>query len=179
MKVDRKYEVERLCDGSSRHADPWLTADGFLCATNGRALVRIPGVASVGDAPGMVPTEALKAARKATRLSEVVLLCNGTVDVPGEASYRRPDVSPPDTDSVWPKDRQARVQIAIDPFLLADLAKALGAHKDERPCLVLQIAVNADGSIDTSLPVLVHASPREKATDPAGLVMLISGKEAP
>jgi hypothetical protein len=173
MKMDKSYKPE-LCasDDSTRTqlCEPWLDVEKKrLCATNGHMLISVPIETDDVDATGPLPSDALKAARKACgrSASEISLSANGTVQIPGGASFPRDKtVQFPPIDQVIPsykKGDKGTVTFGVNAHYLATLAKALGSDTG-----VIQITIKIENGT-TLDPLLVSRDVGHK--DEVALVM--------
>ena len=103
---------------------------GRLVATNGTMLASVPCEVEHGDEAGILPADAIKAARKvAGAKGEPGIACNGSAAVHGGASYPRDkDVQFPPYEKVVPAPSpEDEVVIGLDAALLLKLAKSLGS----------------------------------------------------
>lgn len=103
-----------------------------LIATNGRMLVIVPVEAESADVDGLIPVEALKAARKiGPKSRNAVLSANGRVEYQtkdgGSTSVERPEGKWPPYRSVIPKPDHAWVTLCVNAEYLLAVQKAMGA----------------------------------------------------
>ncbi len=165
MKIDFKYELDKCVtkhDGRYGCHEPFY-AKGFAYATNGRIAVQVPVENDGADEAGAIPLDALKAAKKAKAPIE---LFTTRAAVPNVASFRRHEMSTPDVAGIIASAHKTPTafSVSLDPFLLADLAKALGAHKGKIVGVELTFG-------DESGPIIVRAI---GDTEAVGLIMPIS-----
>ena len=127
-----------------------------IVATDGRILAVVPVSPGADSSPmddqGYLSIDALKAGRKAGALE-----CNGTLQVPGGASFPRSDLGTfPDYRRIIPK-HDSKPDIRLDAELIIRLAKALCDVKGTKPKLLdLYFAKNDDGSVDHTTAVYVE-----------------------
>jgi hypothetical protein len=150
MKIDTKYETERLVSKDPTHLHlqnlHYDLQKQRLVVTNGHALAMVPVTPDEGDASGWVSIDALKAARKAAGgRSEAEIHANGSLAISDGVTFPRPNVETafPPYEQVVPDYRQGSpgtVTIGLNAALLLELAKALGAHKKKSgPMIYLTI----------------------------------------
>ena len=154
MRVHNSYKLD-ACVGVSdtRPALPHVHLDvdkKRLWATNGSALVIVPCEPEEGDTSGPITVEAFKAARKAgQRQKSTTLGANGSLVVPGGATYARPVIEGLPIDRVVPKDMDHgsadTITMGLDVQILADVAKALGT---DRVNLTIRLPLDEDGRPD-------------------------------
>ena len=97
---------------------------GKLVSTNGKGLVAIPVELDPDDTPGLIPVDAIKAARKREAVSHR-LVCNGDVSIPETGvKYQRPEDQYPDYKAVTPK-RSGQITFDLDAKLLEKICSAL------------------------------------------------------
>lgn len=104
---------------------------GTLEATDSYMAVVIPVEVEEGDESGLIPPNALKAQRKASKRSNASLRVNGDIHLSSperEQSWVKPTEGQffPDLELITP-DEWSSFRIRLDPEKLLNLAKALGA----------------------------------------------------
>jgi hypothetical protein len=126
-------EVERAA--SKEASRPVLThaylnaENGTLEATDSYRAVVIPVEVEEGDVSGLIPAEALKAQRKASRHAPASLRVNGDVRLStpdGEQSWKTGEGQFPNLRQLGPTDLST-FRIGLNPALLLETAKALGS----------------------------------------------------
>lgn len=135
-------------ESHTRYHEPWLEGSRLL-ATNGKALVSIPVEREEGDVDGIVPGDALAAARKSKLLRNVGMMrieLNGSAIVTSEAGGPRTEFPRPPggmakgmVDSVI-QDAKAgkRLAIILDATYLRALQDAMG-------CDALELSIDMEG----------------------------------
>ena len=139
MRINKRHLLENICakpaDDRGTLRAPWLDKEaGVIVASNGRAMVTIKAD-EIGEeeTSGAVSIEALKASRKAFNL----VSCNGACVVPGangDTAFPREDLGKyPAYAQVMAGYRpdEAPVRVTVDPWLLLELAKAMGVKKND------------------------------------------------
>lgn len=128
----RSPEIERVT--SKDKARPALThaylntERGTLEATNSYAAVVVPVEIEEGDESGLIPAEALKAQRKASKYTEASLSVNGNVSLAtpeGEQSWKKGEGQFANLHQLTPTE-WSNFRIALNPKFLLELAQALG-----------------------------------------------------
>ena len=139
-------EIERVA--SKDKARPVLThvylnaEKGRLEAANSYAAAMIPCAVEEGDESGLIPAEALKAQRKASRYSAAPLSVNGDVRLStseGEQSWKKGEGQWPDFDKLVPEEFSG-FRVSLNPKLLLELAQALGDPEK----VVIEFALQGD-----------------------------------
>ena len=138
MRINKHSKIESVCsDDKSRPSiqNAWLDAEkGRIIATNGKIMAIVEITTDEGDVTGPITPDAIKAARKEARRSELSIQANGSLVLPSGVSLPRPSVGEefgqvppfPNCDAVWPSDANPIVfQVGLDAELLLKLALAL------------------------------------------------------
>jgi hypothetical protein len=177
MRLEKKYKLEKVIgsffdpERDSVHVTSALLerdekhpGRGFLVATNGASMVRVPVLLDDGDVPGLVPRRALEHARSLAKGKEPIILECGEQDVRTRdgARFARGDARDfPEWRRVIPaldQDEARRreealawalseytarnpesrfvLRLGINPTLLARLAEAAGEGQDGVELLV-------------------------------------------
>ncbi len=177
MRISKLAKPE-LCAAKeeSRYAItyPWLdTEAGYVVATNGRCMVRIPVTETSDDTTGPIPTKILKSARKdAPRTApEMSVVLNGTAAAYGVSMPRGgdPETRFPDYAGVIPSDKRPNVRLGLSAKYLLDIAKAMGTDSvvleisaedpDETPIVVRPVGEGIGGNpVPGALGVLMPIS---------------------
>lgn len=114
-----------------------------LEATNSYVAAVIPVEVEEGDESGLIPVEAIKAQRKASKSEAASLTVNGDdarLSTPeGEQSWRKGEGTFPDIASLEPENL-SDFQIGLNPKYLLELAQALGSPE----AIKLQFIQEAD-----------------------------------
>lgn len=139
MKIKKSCKVENVTSTDETRPqimEPFLTEDGYLLATNGKAAIRLRVEMEEGDTAGYVNGEALATARKSKNY-ENSIKCNGTIILENgqtmprftlaSASDNRPY---PDIEKVIPTGDPV-FSIRFNPALLEAVAEALGAERGD------------------------------------------------
>lgn len=163
-----------------KEAKPWLCAaksghavithahlritdgKGRLEATNGKCLVAIDVELSEGDAPGLIPVDALKEAKPIAGIREI--RANGLIQAEtkaGTVTMSRPEGAYPDVDAV--RGEPGEVTLSLNAAFLKAIQDAYGAE-----AVTLRITVPSDGSA-VSDPV--HVAPYRGVVTGWGLIM--------
>jgi hypothetical protein len=152
MKIQKTAVVELVVSTDKTRpvlAAPYLEVQdgaGTMIATNGRSMAVIPVEIDPHDVSGWVSIPALVADRKLARKSEPVeIVCNGSCALSDGSTFPRPLATPANAPedyihSRFPNWRQVvpdatkepKLSILLDPSLLMELAKALGASEGVR-----------------------------------------------
>jgi DNA polymerase III sliding clamp (beta) subunit (PCNA family) len=107
----------------------YLNAEnGTLEATDSYRAVVIPVEVEDGDTSALIPAEALKAQRKASKTAPASLSVNGDVSLStpdGEQSWKTGEGQFPNLQQLGPAE-VSTFRIGLNPVLLAETAKALG-----------------------------------------------------
>ena len=151
------------------HFDP---AGKRLIATDGHRMAVVPCEPEKGDVCGPVDAEALDTARKIAKkkglnTAEVAIGENVVTLADGRALPRETVGQFLNTDYVVPKfeaGTEGTVTIALDPVLLAGLAKAIGADK---------VVLTFDLDTSKGFPILVR--PRTPQGTEFGVLMPVHG----
>lgn len=183
LPASTRLEIIASLDPTAHYAPCWLTGSE-LVATNGKALVSIPVQRDEGDVGGVVPCEALVAARKShfTKTSGMAKIeLNGSAivaDTESRQEFPRPPKTCPDVASIV---RDAKAAKHVSVILNAALLKAI---QDSIGCDALEIQLDAEAPGER--PVLVlpdwneptkSRSPKVRAEGAFGIIMPISAKE--
>ena len=160
MKINISCKVEKaISKDQTRHAitAPWLTVDSKVIATDGKILAVIPCEVNEGDAPGYIPTDALKASRKGRGATGEMVLTRAECQVLNGATFPVDNerTAPDWTAVIPPADRPIKMRVALDPERLAALAEAMGAG-----AVVLEIE-------DESSPITVRPASKGYGDVPA------------
>ena len=118
------------------------TEKGRLEATNSYAAAMIPCEVEDGDESGLIPGDALKAQRKASRYSAMSLSVNGDIRLStseGEQSWKKGEGQWPDLGSHTPEEF-SDFRVSLNPKLLLELAQALGDPEK----VVIEFALQGD-----------------------------------
>lgn len=164
MKLDRKYEIERVA--SKDIARPHLhgvyldtsEVQALLVATNGHAMAVVPCDADKdSDVGGILPIECMKGARTST-IGVQVGADSVSHLADGVTLARDKNGQFPPWRQVVPKADRRETVVSFNAALLLDLAKAIGAKGRAGACLVtLRIAVDKDGGIIPLDPIRVES----------------------
>ena len=117
------------------------TEKGRLEATNSFAAAMIPCEVEDGDESGLIPSDALKAQRKASRYYRS-LSVNGDIRLStseGEQSWKKGEGQWPDFDRLTPEEFSG-FRVSLNPKLLLELAQALGDPEK----VVIEFALQGD-----------------------------------
>lgn len=140
---------------------PWLdlsdSAKPVLVATDGKILAVVPVSDVCDETSGPVPKEALRDAFKVKGQHKGRVEANGKAVVYGTgATYVRPDAgcTMPDWRQIVPKCN--RFTVCLDANLLAKLQDVLEQAQPGLPGVMLSMDIDADGKVDTSVPILVQ-----------------------
>jgi hypothetical protein len=147
---------------------------GRILATDGHILASVPAEFEPGDMSGLVPVDAIKAARATTRAQKVapadIRIEAERVKVTGlntMTEFERPAGNFPNVDAVFPKRGEHKYfgqpTITLDVDLLVRLADALGAKADKNHAATISLWVK-----DRSSAVAVRAD-----NGPAGAIGMI------
>jgi DNA polymerase III sliding clamp (beta) subunit (PCNA family) len=148
MKTDKRYEIERACGTDitqKRLANVHFDAVAkVLVATNGHWLAKVPcEVDADHDASGFISPDAFKAARKASKRSNDMLIgANGALVIQDAttlqtvATLPRPTVDAcgefPPYEQVIPAYKagdEGTITIGLNAAYLLDLVRAIGSEK--------------------------------------------------
>lgn len=193
MKFDKRHKIDRAA--ARKDSRYMINAAMFerdengarLIATNGQDMAVVPVTDADADAPGLVSTDAIKAAcRSRTNASP-----DATIMLPDEkgnalvleknslSHHPRPDseVNFPDYKAVIPKPDDG-LEITLGAAQLLDLIEALGVKGADMDGITLKVTAtrgkkNQITGIDSSKPILVE--PIAGGNDAFGVIMPISG----
>ena len=149
MKIHKNVQIEKAASNDDTRkilCNPWLDGSN-LVATNGRILAVIPIEKSDHDTDGIIPSAALKEARK-IKQDQVEINANGCVTYSNKnGSFtleREKDVTFPNYKQliVNANDHKKYIKIALDVDLLINLAAALGGKNDQ---VNIEIPLNEEG----------------------------------
>lgn len=133
MRIDRRFKPEVAVSKSERNpviCNPRLdTHAQRMVATDGYVAVSVPVIIEDDDTAGAIPVDALKLARGIGEKDDPIQLnCNGTVEVPGVASFQRHTQGEfPDMQSAFDGfPAKPAATFAINAEKLLEAAKALG-----------------------------------------------------
>ena len=139
-------EIERVASRDASRpvlTHVYLNAEkNRLEATNSYAAVLVPCETEEGDESGLIPAEALKAQRKASKYSAASLSVNGDVRLStpeGEQAWKKGEGRWPDFDKLMPEEYSG-FRIGINPKLLLELAQGIGSPEN----VVLEFALQGD-----------------------------------
>jgi len=157
MKIHKNAKIEKACRRgiTDEACFPQLKdiagGVGTLIAANGFVIVEMPVICDGKDEPGLIPTEAIKAARAhVSREKEAdgftELVCRSRIDVPlAGQTHDRPSPTGSlfgDHEFAMPrKTRNGQASLEIDPHLLVQVADAMGARR-----LLLRFVPGNDGA---------------------------------
>jgi hypothetical protein len=140
VQIDRSLKPELFVEdknlGLTHLSECYLdTEEAVLAATNGRAMIVVPVTCDAEDVAGYINPEALAAARKHDRGTNVVLTANGRVTVGMDQagpSFKRLDTEhykfPPYKRVMTEPEGKPSVSFFVDARQLADAQKALGVQ---------------------------------------------------
>ena len=118
------------------------TENGTLEATDSYRAVVVPVEVEEGDESGLIPADALKAQRKASKYAAASLSVNGEIRLStseGEQSWRKGEGQFPNIQRITPEERSS-FRISLNPKFLLETARALG--NDEQ--VVLEFVRQSD-----------------------------------
>lgn len=169
MKLDTDYSPELLSNGShpatikdNCYLD--LTDVPVLVCTNGAALVVVPVQKEEGDTDGIIPASAILAAKKiAPKASEIRLRANSHVEVPEALTlFERPTHKYPDWREVRTRATSPNgIRIALDPFKLLELVKAMGADGNGKRTEAVELRFNPEFTDAPTFTVRLDGSKAE------------------
>lgn len=153
MLINRKYQVEEVCDkvGASCMAHPYFDGKQVI-ATNGKIMAVIPvGEVEKGDKPGYLPKEGLKLVRKnfPRTFTGIHVQANGRFESKmAGISMERPDGCdfPEYWKAVPPADRK-EAKIVVNLEFLTRLFKALGGEAQTTKAVELGLPVDEEGRL--------------------------------
>lgn len=134
MKLNKDCKIEKVCGNDKldcNHPSLWqpYLKGHTLMASNGQVAVFIRVERNLTDTNGPVPIEAIKASRK--KESGGYIMLNGMAEIMNGPSYPRPtDMKFPNVGNVIPR-HPASFTIRLNPYLLAEVAEALGVDRRE------------------------------------------------
>ena len=172
MFVEKRFQIDRAaCKDETRYLlmninyepDPSIPERGMLVATNGRILAVVPVDVQEGDVMGLIPAATYAVIRGKMRHERhgpphpVVVEKDRvflTTDRLGAKYDRRPDEGTkfPDWRLIVPKEEEQTVMLSLNPTLLMDLARAIGAQDgvtlkmkpDEKGVVLGAVSVKGD-----------------------------------
>lgn len=172
MKMDKRYRPELIASKDETRSmllEPWLdVVNKVVVASNGHMLVAVPVETGEGDTTGVMPSEALKAGRKAAKgLAEVEIAANGAATTTSGASFVRKDMNFVPWQAVVPSYRKGdkdTITIFFDANYLKQLVDALGCDglvsltfpksNDDDPIVIRSESKSArEGEIAVLMPI--------------------------
>ena len=143
MIVDKKYKIEKaVSTDGTRYVLNHVYLDvekKRAVATTGRILAVVPCDIADDDVTGMIPVDAIKAARKVKGLN-IVVGANGNCETLNGQTFKRPDGTFPKYEGVIPKHASGGIKISLNAKFLYQLAQATG---DDEVILDIQDAGSA------------------------------------
>ena len=167
MRFPKNCAIEKCVSPESRaYGTTYVAFDAdaqSLVATDGCGMVVLPVDAGASDVDGLIPPEAINAARKAAvgRNGDAILAVNGDVKLQDGRTWPKGAATFPDWRSVQPKEAPV-FKVTLNVTLLARLCAALGVHcatlevgAPGAPIHVIPVAVNGERAMPGSRALLM------------------------
>lgn len=169
MKIDPKHKITRVVSKDPTRENiqhPYLDTKGprpMLWATNGAAAVCVPVETDPADVEGRVPRLAVDRATRGRVPREVRIRPGGVTEVVRVERTVRLSDGPekfPDPASIPAQIPTPDTQICLDARVLLDVARALGAERDQAIVVIeFRRAAMMEGDYGAPMRVRVEESP--------------------